>query len=346
MPDGKFATLDNDDDACRVTNLSERIDRPHGTVSSKVKLERSEEKHNDAKPHPEVENGCSQLLSLANIQLLVSQPDAAKRVLDRALALADEWLVRDGDTTLEILKKLAELELQIGHKGRAKELAERLLASTQNRKGDASLETAEALELVASVHRASRRFGWADVHYRKALMIRENFHKGNDAGLANLVSKLGSLCYEMQDHKQAALLLRKALGLRSALGVATDAETAKIFQGLGDVCYATCQYKDSEKYLRKALKLFRKLMGVDSLEEASVRCDLSNVFSATHQFEKAEVLLKAALKVQSARLGYKDKSVKATLTKLSGVYHAQGKFDKSIELSTLVMETGMRADGS
>lgn len=341
----RSTTLDNDDDTCRITSLTERVER-HGKAISQTKLERSESEVKSAKADPEREKACSELVSLASIQSLLNQPEAAREVLDRALLVADEWLPRDGNITLEILRKLGGVELKLGHKKRAKDLAERLLASTLEKGGDAKLEIAEALELVAFAYHSLRRFGWADVHYRKALMMRQAINNGEDIGMARLLWKLGSLCFDRQDYKQAEELLRKTLGLRETIGLAADAETAKIFQELGATFCATCRYKESEKHLNKALKLFRKCKGIASLDEASVRCDLGNLFSATHRLQKAATSLSAALKIQSAKLGYSDKSVKATLAKLSGVYHAQGKFDKSAELSKLVMETGLRADGS
>lgn len=348
MSEGRFATLESDDDACGVSK-SKPAKKQCGMIDSgcrqdSVQIRISEAELRDDTLYPAKEMECSQLVSVANIQSILNQLDAARENFSHALMVADEWLPRDGDITIEILRKLTGVELLLGNNKHAKNLAERFLKVVEGRFGDAS-ETADALELVAQANQCLRWFGWADLYYQKALVIRQA-HGGKDLQTATLLRKIGSLCFDKQEYKQAEVQLQKAHCLRAEIGLTADAETARIFQQLGAVCCAMCRYKESEKYLNKALRLYRKCKGADSVEVAYTRCELAKVFWATQRLDKAAKWLKAALRIQEAKLGLKDRTVKGTVAKLSGVYYAQGKLEKSAELSKLVMETGLRADGS
>lgn len=349
MPESRFATLESDDDACGLRK-SKPAKNQCGLIESEsrqknVQIRISEPDLKNNTTYPEREMECSQLVNVASIQLILNQLDAARENLSHALMVADEWLPRDGDITVDILRKLAGVELQLGGNKRAKDLADRFVKVVQGRYGD-SAETADALELVAYANQRLRWFGWADIYYQKAMVIRKSVHGGKDLQTATLLRKMGSLCFDKQEYKQAELHLKKAHSIRVAIGLTADAETARIFQQLGAVCCAVRRYKESEKHLKKSLRLYRKCKGADSLEVADTRCELAKVFWATQKLDKAVRCLKAALTVQEAKLGDKDRMVKSTLAKLSGVYYGQGNLAKSGELSKLVMETGMRADGS
>lgn len=350
MSEGNLATLDSDDDASKVSSPAPAVktcgltEIERDKEPSRIRLR--EPKSADSKTYEKKQEECLQRISMANIHLLLNRLDAARDVLDRSLMVADEWLARDSDTTLEILRKLASVEFQLGSNKRALELGERLFSSLQLQVGDEHIATIEALALVASVNQNLRKFGWAELQYKKVLLVSERTYGSKSAETALLLRMMASLYFDKQDYKQAELLLKRVVSVRKELRIAADAETAKVFEQLGAVYCAVCRYKESEQYLKKALRLYKTCKGAESLELAHTRCELAKVFCATQRLQKAAVSLKAGLKIQATKLGYKDKAVKGTLAKLSGVYHAQGKFARSTELSELVMEAGMRADGS
>lgn len=280
---------------------------------------------------------CERLNHVAESHIVANEMNEAKKVLDHALMLADEWFVQGDWQTLIILYNLTRVEHLVGSQQRANELGERLLYLQQTMLGVNNIEVADTLELLGTINQLQRNFGWSEMQYKKALSIKEYLFGPEHYQIAMLLRKLASLHFDKQDYARSKTLLVRALDIRKALGSAHDDELGSILHQLANVFYAECNYARSENYYNKALRLRKKLFGNDSLAVAETLGGLGKLFCATKRFAKAERSLNLALRNQMAVFGEHHKEVGTTLARLSGVHRSQGRFQKANQLCDQAM---------
>ncbi len=231
---------------------------------------------------------CERLTQGAEFHIAANKLNESKLLLDHALMIADEWFEKEDWQRLIILYNLTRVEHLLGSQRRARELAERLVVLQQTMLGVNNIEVADTLELLGMINQVQRNFGWSEMQYQKALLIKEYLFGPEHYQVAILLRKLATLHFDKQDYAKCKTLLSKALNMRKALGNVQDDELGSILHQLASVFYAECNYAQSENYYNKALRLRKKLFGNESLAVAETLGGLGKLFCATKRFAKAE----------------------------------------------------------
>lgn len=280
-------------------------------------------------PDPDYALLCESLNGLAELYISVNKMPQAVPLLDKAHVISQEWLERNDETSMQIMRNLAHVLFKLNKLTQAKPIGEKLLLAQETTYGARHPDLVETHELLADLKRSQRQFSSAESHYKRALSIDESVSGAQSESVARLMRKYAGLHCDKQDHTLAKPLLKKALAIRKALKKPQDEEYANAYLQLADVYYVECNYEPSELYFKKAISIRKKLMGAHTLEYADALCGVGKLYCAMKRFREAENNFNNALQIQIDLLGPYNKEVAATLNKLAGVYMSQGRFNEA-----------------
>ena len=280
-------------------------------------------------PDPDYELLCHSLNGLAELYISVNKVAQSVPLLDKAHVISQEWLERQDETSVQIMRNFAHVLYKLNKLSQAKTIGEKLLQAQETAYGARHPMLVETHELLGDVKRAQRQFASAENHFKRALSIDETSSGAQSESLARLMRKYAGLHCDKQDHTLAKPLLKKALAIRKALRKPQDEEYANAYLQLAEVYYVECNYGPAELYYKKAVAIRKKIIGAHTLEYADSLCGIGKLYAAMKRFREAENNLNNALQIQIDLLGPYNKEVAATLNKLAGVYMSQGRFNEA-----------------
>jgi tetratricopeptide (TPR) repeat protein len=142
------------------------------------------------------------------------QPQQAKPLIERALAICEQVLGPNHPATATYLNNLAVLYRSQGNYEQAKPLYERALAIREQVLGPNHPATASSLNNLAGLYNSQGNYEQAKLLYEHALAIREQVLGPNHPATTQSLNKLAALYDSQGNYEQAEPLYQRALSIR------------------------------------------------------------------------------------------------------------------------------------
>jgi tetratricopeptide (TPR) repeat protein len=172
-------------------------------------------------------------------------------------------------------------------------------------------------------------YAQAELHWRRALELREHALDPDDPRVAMSANNLGFVLGSQGDHEQAERYYRRALStFEQALG-AEHPHVASTLNNLGRVLAGRGDYEQAELQQRRALEIREKALGAEHPHVASSLTDLGNVFFDRGEHEQAEPYYRRALPIFEKTLGPDHPDVAAIVLNLGHVLERRGEHEQA-----------------
>jgi tetratricopeptide (TPR) repeat protein len=169
----------------------------------------------------------------------------------------------------------------------------------------------------------------AELHYRRALLLREQALGPDHPRVAQSLNNLGFVLARQGKHEQAELHHRRVLQvLEEALGP-DHPHVASSLNNLGTVLLAQGDYEQAKLHQQRALEIREQALGPDHPHVAVVSIDLGNVFLAQGEHEQAELHYRRALPMFEKALGPDHPDVALAALNLAAVLERQGEHEQA-----------------
>jgi tetratricopeptide (TPR) repeat protein len=228
-----------------------------GRVGEAIPLARSAVAIREAKPE-EAAALADCLNTLACLQDLRGDTEAARAIHERCLAVAEKALGPDGPGLAPILDNLATDEHLLGHLDRAEALYGRALAIREKDAGGEAIDLAATLHNLGALAIDQGRFDRAGDLLRRALEIREKALGAGHPDVATNLEALGRL-YALQGRPEEAMpLLTKALALYEHDLGAGHPDVARCCLQLADCCGRRGDTEGAVEFGRRAVATYER----------------------------------------------------------------------------------------
>lgn len=170
-----------------------------------------------------------------------------------------------------------------------------------NKFGEMSVDTANALNNLATILRYSGSYQKAEQVQRRALKINEEV--GKDSDIVISLINLANLLYDFGNYEDAKLLYIKGVSLQEKLSNLDQSDCIIPLNNLGCVYLDFEDYDQAELLFRKALKISERELGIFHSSTAGSIHNLGNLLTAKACNEDALHLYQRALKICKELLG-------------------------------------------
>ncbi len=260
----------------------------------------------------------------------------------RALELLDSVHGSVHPDVANVLNNLAALAQARGrypeaerHSGRARQVAERILASIADGSLTVDPDTTAVIELIhqhslahlATALRSEGRYAESEVLYREALRLAERQFSPDSREAAAAHANLGVLCKYAGRYDEAAECYRCALAIIEKSGSGETLGRADLLYNLGGLAHARGRFKEAEPFAREAVALSAALRG-DAHPDYGIKLGaLAAIVEGLNRHQEAEGLYRQALAVLEQSVGQDHPDVALTISNLGTVAEAQGKHE-------------------
>ena len=223
--------------------------------------------------------------------------------------------------------------------GRYEEALPVLLRAMELRKSvspDGSLEIAQSLDLLASVHQYLGMKADAARLYRDALTVRQRFAPADDPLVGIAMGNLGQSLWASGEFVEAESLLRGALAIEQAHPSKVPADRARTHDNLAKVLTELNKLDEAEQQMRTALDLRIAAFPAGHPEIALGQGNLATVLIKAKKLSEAEQLLREALVIRRATLSASHPEIAIYVRRLATVLRQQ---DKLAEAEPLYRES-------
>ncbi len=225
---------------------------------------------------------------------MLGRLDAARPLLEEALALRRRVYRGDHPLVARSLNNLAALVHQQGENRRAEKLY-RLALDMRRRLEPEPGDLARIESNLALLALERGDLDEAEERYRRLLATRREAFGDTDRDVSNGLRSLGTVLYLRGDFEGAEPLLRQALELRRSEADVRPTRVASALASLGRVLLRQGRFADAEDALAEALTLRRQVLGDDHPHVALTRKDLATLYFQLGEMTTAEVLWHQAL---------------------------------------------------
>ena len=200
-----------------------------------------------------------------------------------------------------------------------------------------SLELAKGYHLLGSSYHVLGRLKEADSLFRIALQMRRNLLDKNDPDVAESLSRLGAVTYDLGKMEDALALSIEARSIRE--GHMREHPETDTYEAVAQSLHQQAlilqqyqQYDQAESLFRQALDLRRKAHGNQSLRVSDTLDNLALLLREREKFTEAEGMAREALIVSIRTLGHNHPSVATSMNNLAMILRKQGRGDEAEEL--------------
>ncbi len=190
---------------------------------------------------------------------------------------------------------------------------------------DGSLQIAQSLDLLASVHQYIGRKADAVRLYREALAMRQRFAPADDPLLGIAMGNLGQSLWASGEFAEAESMLRGALAIELARPSKVPADRARTHDNLAKVLTELNKLDEAEQQMRAALDLRVAAFPAGHPEIALGQGNLATVLIKAKKLPEAEQLLRAALVIRQATLSTTHPEIAISARRLATVLRQQDK---------------------
>jgi tetratricopeptide (TPR) repeat protein len=242
------------------------------------------------------------------------------------------------DPSYETLGKAGSMLWRAGRHGEAIRHDENLVKLAETDYGEASEQTATALNNLAVDYREIGRFEQAETLFRQALEIGRKTLGEDHPDYATRLNNLAGLLQATGHFEEAETLFGQALEIgRKTLGE-DHPDYATRLNNLAGLLETTGRYEEAEPLCRQALEITRKTLGKDHPAYAIRLSSLAALLGATGRVEEAEPLFRQALEVTRKTLSEVHPDFATRLNNLAGLLKETGRFDESEPLIRQALE--------
>jgi CHAT domain-containing protein/tetratricopeptide (TPR) repeat protein len=257
------------------------------------------------------------------------------------LAPVPRIAAQPADDPARLAEQIGELQ-NAGRYADALPLAERLVAMVKARHPEASLEYADALELLAETYFFQSRYAEAEPLYAQVIAIREKALGPGDESVLTLLDTLATLHRFNRRPQLAEPLLKRVLSERERTAGPDHPSVAKALKGLAEAQSAAQHYDDAERHIRRAIAITRKA-GTSPSETAQLLSTLAQIELSQGRLQDAERSLKEALSLhdEAARAGPQTPDARLihmfALMQLSGLFQQSDRYKEAGVLAERVL---------
>ena len=212
----------------------------------------------------------------------------------------------------------------LGTKSEADEVLQRAVRLAE-REGSEEL-LAAALVGLARLHRPEQ-LPLAQAELERALAIRERVLGPDDAGVAEVLQRLGEVSYERGQYAKAVEYSERALRIRERTLGPEHRRTADVLANLSTAQRAFGRFAEAEQSALRAQRIYETAYGPESPEVGRTLASLGNLYRLTGRFTRAEESFSLALAIfdKTGRVG----DVVFTQTARSALYLSSGRYRES-----------------
>jgi tetratricopeptide (TPR) repeat protein len=210
--------------------------------------------------------------------------------------------------------------------------------------GQSDLEAA-LCQVIGVTYHSLGRYDDAEPQLLRALEIRESFHQGDHADLADVMNELGHLKTSKGRYAEAEQLLREGLRMRRALLGDEHADVATSLNNLGKVMIRRGAGAEAESPFREALAIRRKVLGGEHELTVSSLGNLAACLHSQGKYEQAETLYRQALDLERRIQSIDDLDQAWHLHNLGALLRDTGRYDEAEALFRQSLELKREALG-
>jgi CHAT domain-containing protein len=225
---------------------------------------------------------------------------------------------------------------------RAQVLAERSLQLFESVEGRDSLNVAENLTTLGSIHILRAQLDIAGPMLQRALQIREKVLGPQHPLVAKSLGELAIFWERKGYYQKTEALHLKALQIKEAALGPDHSEVGYSINMLANLQAQLGNYAAAKPLYERALEIREKIVGPNSLRIAKLQQELAGVYQNEGNFAMAELLIQKSLVICEAKQGPEGDWVSSTKTLLADLYMENGDYEKAKLLYEQVLDVRKR----
>lgn len=273
---------------------------------------------------PEIEATIRETIGIAYRGL--NALDKAGEQLEQALALRRTRLSGDQPAIARVLAELSRVRYLEARYPLAESLANEAWNIRTRELGELSVESADSLDQIASLHQHSIEYDQAQTLYEKALRVRKELLGPRHPDVAQTLENLALLQQHRGDFAAAEPFYREALSIRLETLGENHADVADALFNLASLRQGRGDYVEAESLYRRALAINEHVFGHDHPLVAWSQTGLANLLRLTQRFEEAERRYRDAVVIWSRSAESPNPAMAVTLSNLGLVLMDLGRY--------------------
>ncbi len=233
--------------AGREVRVAEVLDRAAQDLGSRFAKE------------PEVEAAVR--ATLGRTYRTLGEMDKAGPHLAKALGLRERALGPDHPETIDSLGALANFQAEMGDAAKARELAERLVASLRRTRGENDSDTLRGQNLLARVLVAQGKPAEAETLARRTVEAQTRLLGEQHPLTLSTVNTLAGALWFQGKLGELEPMMRKTLEIKTRLNGPEHPEVLDLMNNLGQLLVGLNRTKEAETLARRTLEIRRRVLG-------------------------------------------------------------------------------------
>ncbi len=274
--------------------------------------------------NPRVEDITRRNLKAAEL-MAANQGDAARRLLEETLKIAEAELPADSHPLAQTRVNLASELQKIGDHARAARLYADALPVFVEIMGEGHPHTTLIYANLAYAHQVTDDFKSALALIDRAMPIMERALGPKDAQVLIMLNNQVVMLQEVGDFKRAGPLAERSLKLHVEVFGAQSPETAAALNNLGLYYSRTGALDKALPLYERAVELTTRALGERHENTLQALGNLAGLYQERGDFDKAAELMERVLRVTREVFGARDAQVALALNNLGQIRQAKGE---------------------
>ena len=262
----------------------------------------------------------------SNRLLNADQPNEARALAERALAIREEVLGPDDPAVAETLRALAAIEYGLEDFARSRALFERAVAIGESTLPPDHPALAEALRGLASVYHMQGQYSKATVLYERALAMDERALGLDHPEVLRIITSFAKHYNAIRDNVQAERLYQRALTIAERSFGKRDPAYAKALSNLATNYKDLGDYGKAASMFQQALGILEQSYGPDNPYISPLLINYGLLCIDTGDYERAVVFFQRTLELLK-KLPPNDFDLTLVLNNLGRAYLGAGQYD-------------------
>ncbi|HEX2456982.1 MAG TPA: CHAT domain-containing tetratricopeptide repeat protein [Vicinamibacterales bacterium] len=260
-----------------------------------------------------------------------SQFDAARALLERALAITEEARGPEDAQVAAVCAQLAALYLLVPDNTRAEAYSLRALAIMDKTVGSDQPAPALVRARLALAYQRMGQRSKAEPLLRQALDVIERTLGSEHPWVVRCLVTLGTLRNEADDLDEAETVDRRALAIMDTIGDHDSLTYAGVLNNLAAVYRQKQDYQRAEDLFRQSLAVSEKLRGPESLPVARTLSNLGLMATTRKDYATAESYYARALAIRERIEGPDHPDVAIVLNNIALLHHLTGDDHQALQ---------------
>ena len=243
-----------------------------------------------------------------------------------------EVLAALGIRNAELNKQIEAVRAQVeqlhaaGKYAEAGVAAERHVALTRKRFGEARSEFAAALNWLGLSLQRSGGLAEAEASYKRSLAVLERALGAEHRDVGASLNNLAGLYQDQGRYAEAEPLYKRSLAIREKALGPEHRDVGTVLNNLAELYRAQGRYAEAEPLYKRGLAIREKTLGPEHREIGTLLNNLAGLYQDQGRYAEAEALFKRSLTIREKALGHEHRDVGASLNNLAVLYQGQGRY--------------------